>query len=151
MRPRLYLGEWLWLAALAATGVQACRGQPPADALRLAHDQANAVADQLDVATGCHEARLRADIRARVVACPPAEEIQRRACLTRAGTEAAIDAQGERQVLLLARSYHAQARVALSEAAACRREALGCEGERRTEGERLLAQALTGIPAKVCP
>lgn len=143
---RLTTGEALTALALGGLGVNACAGSVRVDKLHLAHDQANAVADRIDVAVGCHEERLRADLRRRVALCPPAEETQRRACLTKAGVSSAIDAQGERQALLLARDRHRDAVAALNEAATCRREGQDCETERRQEGERLLSQALTGLP-----
>lgn len=147
------------LVGLLASCLPGCHGSTPIDPLRLAHDQANAVAASLDQAVGCHEEKLRAELRKRLARCPGAESpgerdavgTERRACLTRVGTEAVIDAQGERQVLQLARSYHGQALDKLAEAATCRRQALDCEDRARIEAEGLLAQSLTGLPKGVCP
>lgn len=148
---RLTTGEALTALAVVGLGVNACAGARRPDKLHLAHDQANAVADRIDAAVGCHEERLRAEIRARLATCQQPDEQARRGCLVRVGAEAAIDAQPERQVLQLARSYHRDAVAALHEAATCRRDGQECEAERRQEGERLLSQALTGLPAACAP
>lgn len=144
-------GELLTVLAALGLCVNACNRARPADPLHVAYGQANDAAAKLDAATTCHEERLRAEVRRRVALCPPAEEVQRRACLTRAGVETAIGAQTERNGLRFAALYHATARDKLKEAATCREQALPCEAEHRVEAERLIGQAVASIPAKVCP
>jgi hypothetical protein len=123
-----------WLVA-TALGCGAT-GDRLAAALAL---QAAAVA-ATDAATAAHAAAYRADLLARIAACPESPQAERAACVHDATTAALAAAQGDRLALQMLALAEVEVADALDAATECRAAQTSCEADYLDSAERRLAE-----------